>query len=200
MTTREVKSRELIKKEEQRARANAYAREYNRRLREQANSGDEKALTIIHNRYRRASERNDTSRKNAVRHYKEWSYEELQYLEHNRFNKTAPEMAEELGRTINSVYSAIQRYYVCGDYDVEITINSINTGKRIQKYMANRRLTVSDVASKMGTVSTAAVSQWITGKTVPTVDNLFRLAHVLHVNVSSIIVKDVHKRNVTEQV
>lgn len=197
MTKREIKSLELNKEQARRERLNEYARRHYKELRERANAGDEYAKEIFRKKSLRAKERNDRSLENAKRHYRTWTYEEVTYLEQNRFKKTAAEMALELGRTIASVRAALARYYVCGDYDLEVTINSIRTGEKIAKYIVERGMTTKDVAEKVGGISENAVKQWIKGRTLPTVDNLFRLAHALHVNVSSLIVRDVRKR-VTE--
>lgn len=60
------------------------------------------------------------------------------------------------------------------------------TGWQIKSLLAERNMTQSDLARKLG-LTPMAVHKWITGKTVPTVDNLVCLSEIFDLGIDDII-------------
>ena len=55
------------------------------------------------------------------------------------------------------------------------------TPNNIRHYRYRKMLKQSELAEKMGFKSNERISQWESGKTMPSVENLFRLAGILGV-------------------
>ncbi len=62
------------------------------------------------------------------------------------------------------------------------------TGNKIRCLMRENGYTVSDIKDAMGFENPQAVYKWLNGKSLPTVDNLVILSHVLHVSIEEILV------------
>lgn len=67
-------------------------------------------------------------------------------------------------------------------------VNMEATGRNIESLMRARGLSVRDLQEILEFQTTYAVYKWIYGKSLPTVDNLFRLAVIFDVPVDSIII------------
>lgn len=64
------------------------------------------------------------------------------------------------------------------------------TGKRIRELLNENGYTVRDVQGAMGFSSPQAVYKWLSGQTLPSVDNLVVLSRILHTSIDSILVVD----------
>ena len=62
------------------------------------------------------------------------------------------------------------------------------TGRNIQRLREKRGLTVRDLQAYFGFEEPQAIYKWQKGKSLPTVDNLYALAALLHVTVDDILV------------
>lgn len=62
------------------------------------------------------------------------------------------------------------------------------TGRKIQRLREKRGLTVRDLQAYFGFEEPQAIYKWQKGKSLPTVDNLYALAALLHVTVDDILV------------
>lgn len=63
------------------------------------------------------------------------------------------------------------------------TIDKIKTGKRIKLLMAERNVTVKNVREYLSLESTQSIYYWLSGKNLPTIDNLYALSELLQVPV-----------------
>lgn len=70
------------------------------------------------------------------------------------------------------------------------TIDTVNTGKRIDDLRKNAGLSVKDIQSVLGLGSTQAIYKWLSGKSLPTVDNLVILASILNVRLDDLIIRN----------
>ena len=64
------------------------------------------------------------------------------------------------------------------------------TGNRIKKLLKQKGYSVKDIQSVMGFENPQAVYKWISGKSLPTLDNLLILSKVLHTSMEDILVVD----------
>ena len=80
-------------------------------------------------------------------------------------------------------------------------IDTVKTGKNIERLLAERGLTARDVQKRLGFAERRPVYFWIAGKNLPSIDNLFMLAEMLQVSIDEILIaKDEYKpqRSVNE--
>ena len=63
------------------------------------------------------------------------------------------------------------------------------TGAHIKELMNTREVTVQDVQEAMGLASPQAVSRWLRGSNMPSVDNLYALSRYLNVSMEDVIVE-----------
>lgn len=67
-------------------------------------------------------------------------------------------------------------------------INMKATGIKIKDLIKEKGLTVKDVQDIFGFASPYPVYKWINGKSLPAIDNLVILAHVMGVKIDDLIV------------
>lgn len=67
------------------------------------------------------------------------------------------------------------------------TINLKETGIHLRRLMDKRGITVKDVAKYLGLGSVQSVYHWLSGISMPTVDNLYALSELLQVPMDAII-------------
>ncbi len=67
-------------------------------------------------------------------------------------------------------------------------INMKATGIKIKDLIKEKGLTVKDVQDIFGFASPYPVYKWINGKSLPAIDNLVILAHVMEVKIDDLIV------------
>ena len=73
---------------------------------------------------------------------------------------------------------------------IYLSIEQMETGKRIKKLMIERGYTVKDIQSAMGFENPQAIYKWISGKSLPSIDNLIILSRLLNTNIENILVLD----------
>ena len=66
-------------------------------------------------------------------------------------------------------------------------IDKKKTGRQIGQLMRKQGLSVKDIAEKLDIGSVQCVYQWINGKRMPTIDNLYALADLLDVKIDEIL-------------
>lgn len=67
------------------------------------------------------------------------------------------------------------------------TIDKVKTGKRIKLLMAERNVTVKNVREYLSLESTQSIYYWLSGKNLPTIDNLYALSELLQVPVDTML-------------
>lgn len=71
-----------------------------------------------------------------------------------------------------------------------LSIQLKETGNRIKELLMTNGYSVRDIQQVMGFENPQAVYKWISGKSLPSVDNLLILSKVLHTSIEDILVFD----------
>ena len=71
-----------------------------------------------------------------------------------------------------------------------LSIQQNETGKQIKKLLREKGYTVKDVQSAMGFENPQAIYKWISGKSLPSLDNFLILSRLLHTSIEDILVVD----------
>lgn len=64
------------------------------------------------------------------------------------------------------------------------------TGRQIKKLLVENGYTVKDVQNAMGFKNPQAVYKWISGRSLPSLDNFVILSRLLHTSIEDILVID----------
>ena len=70
------------------------------------------------------------------------------------------------------------------------SIQPQETGKQIKKLLAANGYTVKDVQNAMGFENPQAIYKWISGRSLPSLDNFVILSRLLHSSIEDILVID----------
>ena len=71
-----------------------------------------------------------------------------------------------------------------------LSIQQKETGKQIKKLLMENGYTVKDVQSAMGFENPQAIYKWISGRSLPSLDNFVILSRLLHTSIEDILVVD----------
>lgn len=71
-----------------------------------------------------------------------------------------------------------------------LSIRPDETGSRIKKLLVENGYTVKDVQGAMGFENPQAIYKWISGKSLPSLDNFVILSRLLHTHIEDILVID----------
>lgn len=71
-----------------------------------------------------------------------------------------------------------------------LSIRQKETGKRIKNLFMENGYTVKDVQYAMGFENPQAIYKWISGKSLPSLDNFVILSRLLHTSIEDILVVD----------
>lgn len=71
-----------------------------------------------------------------------------------------------------------------------LSIQQKETGKQIKKLLMEQGYTVKDVQSAMGFENPQAIYKWMSGRSLPSLDNLIILSRLLHTSMEDILVVD----------
>ena len=69
-------------------------------------------------------------------------------------------------------------------------VNAVWTGQNIYHLMHEREISVKDVQEACGFSTPQAVYKWFNGQSIPSVDNLVILAHLLGATIDDIIITE----------
>lgn len=73
---------------------------------------------------------------------------------------------------------------------IYLSIQQQATGNRIRELLKKNGYTVKDIQEVMGFENPQAVYKWISGKSLPNIDNFLILSKVLHTSIEDILVID----------
>ena len=73
---------------------------------------------------------------------------------------------------------------------IYLSIKQRETGNNIKQLLKENGYSVRDIQTAMGFENPQAVYKWITGKSLPSIDNLIILSKLLHSSVEEILVID----------
>ena len=71
-----------------------------------------------------------------------------------------------------------------------LSIQQKETGRQIKRLLSEHGYTVKDVQTVMGFENPQAVYKWISGKSLPSLDNFIILSRLLHTTIEDILVID----------
>ena len=71
-----------------------------------------------------------------------------------------------------------------------LSIQQEETGRKIKKLLFENGYTVKDVQSAMGFENPQSIYKWISGKSLPSLDNFIILSRMLHTSIEDILVID----------
>ncbi len=71
-----------------------------------------------------------------------------------------------------------------------LSIQPKETGKQIKKLLVEKGFTVKDVQGAMGFENPQAIYKWISGRSLPSLDNFVILSRLLHTSIEDILVID----------
>ena len=80
-----------------------------------------------------------------------------------------------------------------------LSIQQKETGMQIKKLLTENGYTVKDIQSAMGFENPQAIYKWISGRSLPSLDNFVILSKILHTSIEDILVVDgdiVHFRGI----
>lgn len=72
-----------------------------------------------------------------------------------------------------------------------LSIQQEETGRKIKKLLFENGYTVKDVQSARGVENPQSIYKWISGKSLPSLDNFIILSRLLHTSIEDILVIDV---------
>ena len=73
---------------------------------------------------------------------------------------------------------------------IYLSIEPEKTGKKIKKLLDVSGYTVRDVQSLMGFNNPQAIYKWLSGKSLPSIDNFVILSRLLHTSIDNLLVVD----------
>ena len=73
---------------------------------------------------------------------------------------------------------------------IYLSIQQQATGNRIRELLKGNGYTVKDIQEVMGFENPQAVYKWISGRSLPSLDNFLILSKVLHTSIEDILVID----------
>ncbi len=71
-----------------------------------------------------------------------------------------------------------------------VSIQQDATGRRIKALLAEKGFTVREVQETMGFENPQAVYKWLSGKSLPSLDNMVILSRLLQTSIENILVVD----------
>ena len=71
-----------------------------------------------------------------------------------------------------------------------LSIQQKATGERIRELLKKNGYTVKDIQKFMGFENPQAIYKWISGRSLPSIDNFLILSKVLHTSIEDILVVD----------
>ena len=73
---------------------------------------------------------------------------------------------------------------------IYLSIRQQATGNRIRELLLENGYTVKDIQEAMGFENPQAVYKWISGRSLPNLDNFLILSRILHTSIEDILVVD----------
>lgn len=81
---------------------------------------------------------------------------------------------------------------------IYMSIHQEKTGRRIRQLLSEKGYAVRDVQNAMGFENPQAIYKWLSGKSLPSLDNMVILSRLLHTNIEDILVVDGDVVSLTE--
>ena len=71
-----------------------------------------------------------------------------------------------------------------------VSIQPVETGKRIKQLLCEQHYTIREIQGAFGFENPQAIYKWISGKSLPSLDNFIILSRLLHTSIENILVID----------
>ena len=71
-----------------------------------------------------------------------------------------------------------------------LSIQPVETGKRIKQLLSEQNYTIREIQGAFGFENPQAIYKWISGRSLPSLDNFVILSRLLHTCIEDIIVVD----------
>lgn len=71
-----------------------------------------------------------------------------------------------------------------------LSIRPVETGKRIKQLLSEQNYTIREIQGAFGFENPQAIYKWISGKSLPSLDNFIILSRLLHTSIEDILVID----------
>ena len=71
-----------------------------------------------------------------------------------------------------------------------LSIQPVETGKRIKQLLSEQNYTIREIQGAFGFENPQAIYKWISGKSLPSLDNFIILSRLLHTSIEDILVID----------
>ena len=71
-----------------------------------------------------------------------------------------------------------------------LSIRPVETGKRIKQLLSEQNYTIREIQGAFGFENPQAIYKWISGKSLPSLDNFIILGRLLHTSIEDILVID----------
>ena len=71
-----------------------------------------------------------------------------------------------------------------------LSIRPVETGKRIKQLLSEQNYTIREIQGAFGFENPQAIYKWISGKSLPSLDNFIILSRLLHTSIEDILVVD----------
>ena len=71
-----------------------------------------------------------------------------------------------------------------------VSIQPVETGKRIKQLLFEQHYTIREIQGAFGFENPQAIYKWISGKSLPSLDNFIILSRLLHTSIENILVID----------
>ena len=71
-----------------------------------------------------------------------------------------------------------------------LSIQPVETGKRIKQLLSEQNYTIREIQGAFGFENPQAIYKWISGKSLPSLDNFVILSRLLHTSIENILVID----------
>ena len=71
-----------------------------------------------------------------------------------------------------------------------LSIQPVETGKRIKQLLSEQNYTIREIQGAFGFENPQAIYKWVSGKSLPSLDNFVILSRLLHTSIKNILVID----------
>ena len=73
---------------------------------------------------------------------------------------------------------------------IYLSIQPVETGKRIKQLLSEQNYTIREIQGAFGFENPQAIYKWISGRSLPSLDNFVILSRLLHTSIEDILVVD----------
>ena len=73
---------------------------------------------------------------------------------------------------------------------IYLSIQPVETGKRIKQLLSEQNYTIREIQGAFGFENPQAIYKWVSGKSLPSLDNFIILSRLLHTSIENILVID----------